>query len=250
MADVPSLGSTKTAPSGETLDLIALSQSLLDDLRQGGSGEVGMARLAALPALQLQSALIADGPKMAFWINVYNACNLYWLRRIPMDDFAAKKRHFFERRIVVGGQRLSLNMIEHGLLRRSKLWWARGYLGNPLAGHWEKAMRVSMADPRVHFALNCGANGCPLIRFYSAQGIETELEHATSVFMMTEVIWAAEEMPSCVQVSSIFSMYQGDFGGRAGILEWVRRYRPDLPNAKLKILFMPYDWTVNLDRFE
>jgi hypothetical protein len=181
---------------------------------------------------------------------VYNACNLYWLRRLPMDGLAAKKRHFFERRIVVAGHKLSLNRIEHGLLRRSSLWWARGYLGNPFAGNLERSMRVSKVDPRVHFALNCGANGCPLIRFYSAHGIEAELEQATTVFMRTEVALADDQVPRVVMVSSIFQMYQGDFGGQGGIFRWVRRYRDDVPNVKLKIQFFPYDWTVNLDRFE
>ena len=32
--------------------------------------------------------------------------------------------------------------------------------------HISNLFRQSPPDPRIHFALNCGAKGCPPIRFY------------------------------------------------------------------------------------
>ncbi len=43
-------------------------------------------------------------------------------------------------------------------------------------------------DPRVHFALVCGAKSCPAIRVYNAQNVNEALEWAAEAFISEEVI--------------------------------------------------------------
>ena len=58
--------------------------------------------------------------------------------------------------------------MEHGVLRANK--------GHPASGEPEFAasdprhsVSLSVVDPRIHFALNCGARSCPPIRVYTEE---------------------------------------------------------------------------------
>ena len=62
----------------------------------------------------------------------------------------------------VGGLLFTLDEIEHGVLRCNK--------GHPkdekpmFEDDARKSLSLSFLDPRIHFALNCGATSCPPIR--------------------------------------------------------------------------------------
>ena len=43
--------------------------------------------------------------------------------------------------------------------------------------------RLRVVDPRIHFALVCGARGCPPISVYSALDLDRELATAAAVFL-------------------------------------------------------------------
>ncbi len=239
-------GLANTAPNVDELALLQISQGFLDEMRQGGSGSTHLLALERLDRMQLLHGLANDAAKKAFWINLYNAYNLYGLLKVPMTDVASKRRHFWGKTIKVADFYFSLNDIEHGILRRSQLWWARGYVRNPFPSAVERLLRLNAADARVHFALNCGARGCPAIRFYDVAEIDAQLELATTAFMLTDVDWDANA--SLISASSIFKMYAGDFGGNRGIQQWIGRYRPETIGAG-KLEFKPYDWTPQLDKF-
>ena len=69
-----------------------------------------------------------------------------------------KRNPLFGKKIIdIAGKRISLDEIEHGLLRHSKVKWGLGYINNIFPSHFEKMNRVSKVDYRIHFALNCGA---------------------------------------------------------------------------------------------
>ena len=64
----------------------------------------------------------------------------------------------------VGGLLFTLDEIEHGVLRCN-----RGHPKDQKPMFSDEEARESLAlnslDPRIHFALNCGATSCPPIRF-------------------------------------------------------------------------------------
>ena len=63
--------------------------------------------------------------------------------------------------LVVACRALSLNAIEHGLLRRSRWRFGAGVRREPVPlSAFERQHRVARVDPRVHFALNCAAGSC------------------------------------------------------------------------------------------
>jgi hypothetical protein len=70
----------------------------------------------------------------------------------------------------IGGAVYSLDDIEHGVLRANRGHPAAG--GRPQFGPEDPRRRglvVQELDPRIHFALNCGARSCPPIRVYTEE---------------------------------------------------------------------------------
>ena len=193
----------------------------------------------------LVEALHEDMSRKAFWINLYNAFNLIKLRERPVVSKQDKARHFFGRGIVVAGVSLSLNDIEHRILRRSKRWWGRGRHTRWWPGRQERALRVDTLDPRVHFALNCGAVSCPPIRFYAAAEIDAQLDLATAGYLATDL--ELKEDGKLI-VSGLFRMYEFDFGGPAGVRAFILRYRPELRACKA-LEYKRFDGTRLLDHF-
>ncbi|MFN8397931.1 MAG: DUF547 domain-containing protein [Bacteroidia bacterium] len=232
----------KTLPTAA--ELVSLSQELLDAARNHDRNPAALGILKALNPDHLEAVLTTDAARKAFWINVYNALNLHWMPTQGDWGLNQRIRHFFQRKLELGGGRLSLNDIEHRILRRSRIWWARGWSRHPFPKRWEKQLRVDQLDPRIHFALNCGANSCPAIRHYSLEGVEAELEMATVAFLQNET----EVEEGKVMLSSLFRMYLGDFGGRAKLLIWLEKYLPEV-QVDSKIRYRPYDWTPNLNKW-
>ncbi len=222
-----------------------LSAELLTAVRMGEPTGEFVNEIARYPFRNLIEALHEDQARKAFWINLYNSYNLIQLRANPVDTKQDKARHFFGRGITVAGVAMSLNDIEHRILRRSKRWWGRGQYARWWPHTWERAMRVDVLDPRVHFALNCGAVSCPPIRFYTADEIDAQLDLATSGYLATDLEVRGEGK---LIVSGLFRMYEFDFGGSAGVRAFVLRFRPELKDINT-LEYKRFDGSRLLDHF-
>lgn len=164
----------------------------------------------------LQEDLFNDSLKKAFYINLYNA--YFQLNAAKMNP----KKIFTERFIHFRDIHISLDQIEHGFLRKYNWKFGLGYLST-----WSKKkavcnMAVSNLDPRIHFALNCGKGGCPLIRVYSPDTIEEDLENATKWFI--ESTTKIDHHKQVIYCSRLFFWYLGDFGGISGVKKWLGHY--------------------------
>lgn len=81
----------------------------------------------------------------------------------------------------IGGLILTLDEIEHGILRSNA--------GHPAAKKKlfadddpKMKLVIPTLDPRIHFALNCGAKSCPPIRIYQSEKLDKQLEIAAKSF--------------------------------------------------------------------
>jgi len=198
--------------------------------------------LAAVSPSELRRTLADDASRHAFWIDVYNGTVL---RHQGFDtaDAWARLRHFRRAIVTVAGQPLSLDGIEHGILRRSRWKLGLGYLGNPLPSRFERTHRVDRVDPRIHFALNCGALSCPPIAAYRSESINDQLDLATRSNLATEVMLERD----VIAVPAILLWYAGDFGGAPGIRRLLRQHGVEGWNRRIR--FRKYDWTSAPDRW-
>jgi len=209
--------------------------------------------LAALRHFKPES-LPTENARRAFWINLYNALVLDAVITFGVQGSVTEGRlgilAFFRRAAyVIDGRRVSLEDIEHGILRANR--------GNPyvLGSHFasdDPRLAWSLPlDPRLHFALNCGGRSCPPIRSYSADKLDAQLDLAARGFVDATV----EIRPKNKEVllSRILKWYVKDFGDRAGVLEFLNDHLPDdarrdfliKSSTTLGFKYVAYDWGLN-----
>jgi len=229
--------------------LLGLSQQLLLAVKSNTATEPLQRQLAEYETAELGAQLTNDDLRNAFWINVYNAYAVISLvaNAHVLQGPLARHRHFTRKDICIAQTQLSFDDIEHGLLRHSKVKLLKGYVTHPFPNAFEKAHRVETFDNRIHFALNCGGASCPPIRYYEAERLSKQLQLATEAFLETEAHFDAEA--NTLTVSRLFDWYQGDFGGKAGVVEFCRGYGILPARAQPSIKFSEYSWQPAVGRF-
>jgi hypothetical protein len=148
--------------------------------------------LAALPIREYDRA-----EQMAYWINLYNALIVLLvvdhypiasIRDIGTAPTAARAGPWTRKLVEVDGVALSLDDIEHRILR--PIW----------------------RDPRLHYALACGAVGCANLQPepFEAERLDRQLSEAAMAYVND---------PRCITIaddrlglSSIYRWYREDFG--------------------------------------
>ena len=200
----------------------------------------------ALAGARLET-LDGRGERLAFWINVYNALVLHGIVRLGVRASVRRVWNFFGRVCYqVGGHVLSLDDVEHGVLRdnRRRPWPPVRPFG---ARDPRRALAVSPPDPRFHFAITCGAASCPPVGVYRAAAIDTQLDLATRSFVNQEVVLAGDR----VACSRIFKWYRGDFEAAGGLGPFLLRHLDDNPvrralaaGAAPCAAWQPYRWTL------
>ena len=156
---------------------------------------VGMAKSPTwakftLMATQLQRVNIediSDQHKLAFFINVYNVLVIHGtvVKGVPSSMYQRYK--FFAHTCYnIGGHLLSLNDIENGILRSNRSSMATLYRKPFGSSDPRLAIILPTVDPRIHFALNCGAKSCPPIKTFTGDEVEDQLEVATQAYLESE----------------------------------------------------------------
>lgn len=177
---------------------------------------------------------------LAYWGNLYNALTLkVILDRYPVAsirdikssgswfDVKSYTGPWREQRVTVEGKKLSLDNIEHDI------------------------MRPTFKDPRVHYVVNCASFGCPNLmnRAWRAATLEADLDAAARAFINHPR--GVTVLPSGgLKVSSIYKWFIADFGGDdASVVAHFKRYaEPALAariGASAKIVEDGYEWSLN-----
>ncbi len=230
-------------------NILSIAEQLYEYSHSGKKVEEAKFLLSTITIEELTEQLDTDDKKKAAWLNIYNSFSYLFLQEDPslIKNLPSRFMHFSDKKIPLGvGQFLSLDDIEHGILRSSKLKWAKGYLSNLFASGLERKLRLEKPDYRIHFALNCGGKSCPAIQYYDHLQIDQQLEDATQLFVELDTQYEASS--NTLYISKLFSWFAGDFGGRKGILDLLWRYGVQTGESP-KIRYNPYDWEVQLTSF-
>ena len=209
-------------------------------------------RVAAMELQQADLSGLSGDNATAFWLNLYNALIIHANISIgPPRNMIERSRFFGSLGYYIGGYKYTLSEIEHAILRGNRkppASFSRLFKRNdPRMTHV-----IPNLDPRIHFALVCGAKSCPPIRVYDAKNLDTALQWATEGFCSEEVI--VNEAKRTVTLSRIFQWYAKDFGRKPKqVLWWIVDYLPEddrnalkrLLTGKVKIKYSTYDWDTN-----
>ncbi len=170
----------------------------------------------------------ADQP-LGFWIDAYNALVIDAIldaRVMPpkITDVAG----FFD-------------VVQHPMAGRS---WTLNQA--------ETYARKSWGDPRVHFALNCGARSCPKLASTpypdDVAALDARLESATVAFLGTREGVFVDHEGRKIWVSKLFEWYAEDF--KAGVPAFISDHTGD-PSVKKAIAdgyaldYQGYNWIPN-----
>ena len=225
-------------------DPLALAEDFLLRTRRGEETDEVREQLATLDE-QLLASLDTDDAKLAFWINLYNAATQDALDRNP--DQYDKWRFFSRPLLTVAGEELSLDNIEQGILRRSYSKYTLGYLRWPFRDSFADRHAVAERDPRIHFALNCGAESCPPIAAYTAGEIDSQLDLATRGYLDSHVEY--DPQAGRVAVPRVMLWYRGDFGRRRDIVDFLLEYEQLPPGASPRLSYRDWDWSLDPKAF-
>tara|TARA_R110002111_G_scaffold67104_6_gene109132 strand:- start:62 stop:907 length:846 start_codon:yes stop_codon:yes gene_type:complete len=169
----------------------------------------------------------------AFWINLYNALTVELIvKNYPIKSITKLGKSIFafgpwdDILITIEGQELTLNNIEHGILR------------------------PFFNDNRIHYAVNCASMSCPnlsAIAYTSdntdqllEQGARQYVNHSRGVSFQNKKL----------KVSSIYHWYKDDFGGNnKSLIGHLSHYaEPDLAKRLKNYqgnVEHDYDWKLN-----
>lgn len=160
----------------------------------------------------------------AFWINAYNLAVIKGIiDKYPTNSPLDNNGFFDKTTYNLGGKTITLNDIEHKLLR-----------GN-------------FKDPRFHFVLVCGAIGCPplISKAYLPDNLNAQLDTQTKIAINGSFL-KVNSKKKRVQASQIMEWYKEDFtkNGQSEI-DFINKYRTEKLDKKFKLSYFAYDWRVN-----
>lgn len=227
--------------------LVQLSQEFMYAAKTGDSTISFAEKLAGLAYADLKTGLPSDEEKKAFWINLYNGYTNMILKADP-GKYKKRSTFFGSKQINIAGSSFSLDDIEHGILRRSKIKWSLGHLNKWFPNKTERALRVKELDYRLHFALNCGAKSCPPIAFYNPENLNPQLELATASYLKSEVEYDA--VSNTVKLPAIMGWFRRDFGGKQKMIALLKEKKIIPQKANPRIRFKTYDWTLYTDNYK
>ena len=200
-----------------------------------------LAEVATVPRSTFDSWSMAA--QLAFLINVYNASTIEVILEEYPDIDSIRDIGFFlssawnQKFAKLFGEQVTLDEIEHDMIRG----WGR------------------YQEPRIHFAVNCAAIGCPALRAeaFVSDKLEMQLEDSTKKFLADRSRNYYDN--GRMYISSIFDWYEEDFekgwGGINSVGEFLAGYATelglDLATANqlraddVRIRHLRYDWDLN-----
>jgi len=184
-----------------------------------------------------------EGTRLAFLINAYNAWtielvltrypNLRSIRQIGLLPISAWRKDIVE----LFDTKYSLDEVEHGMIRAEGIY----------------------NEPRIHFAVNCAAIGCPALRpeAFVGEKLEEQLEESTKLFLADKTRNYSDG--GKLYISSVFDWYGEDFEkgwqGTNSVAQFLYLYAEELRldeemkeklfTNQLELQYLKYDWNLN-----
>lgn len=181
--------------------------------------------------------LSTEDEKLALYCNAYNAFVINGVIKHQVkesvNEFQRNGVGFFDlREHILGNQTVSLNELEHQIIR------------------------PRFNEPRIHLALVCAALSCPAIRPEAFDGprLNEQLRDQAVLFANHRKHVNYDAKTDQILLNSILKWYGEDWDSVGGYLTWLAGHVKD-PELQAKLLaakqglvavdFVPYDWSLN-----
>ena len=164
--------------------------------------------------------------KIAILANTYNVWTLAGVTRAwpvksvrkirPLFGFFKKDRWAF------AGQEITLDTLENKYLR-------------PL-------------DNRIHFLINCASASCPELvpDVFTSDNVTRLMDENARKFLNDPEKNRFDKEKRRYYISKIFKWFGEDWGGEQGVIDFIKKVRPDLAGwDPAKVVYLDYDWSLN-----
>ena len=185
---------------------------------------------------EVNVADLSRNEQLAYWINLYNALTVRLIVHFypveSIQDINLSGSLFggagpWDKKLIrISGEMVSLNDIEHRILR--PIW----------------------RDPRLHYAVNSAAVGCPNLAAtpYMGAKVNTMLNQAASAFINNPR--GVRHTSDGLVLSKIYAWFSQDFGGsETMVLDHIARHASSDTEMKImkstNIAAYEYDWSLN-----
>jgi hypothetical protein len=178
-----------------------------------------------LEELETVKAPEGEKHKLAFWINAYNFFTIVdVVNNYPIAGM--KKIGWKSKQHEIEGALYSLDNIEHNVIR-------------------------PLADPRIHFAINCASVGCPSLKaeIFDGNQIDTQLDKVVENALKNPL--HLRMVDNKLNTTQIFKWFSKDFesGGYKGVADFVNKFAPErLRNIHQIEKKIKYDWNLNTEQ--
>ncbi|KAJ6309646.1 hypothetical protein OIU76_014562 [Salix suchowensis] len=129
--------------------------------------------------------------KLAFWINMYNACIMHGFIQYGVPSTPEKLFTLINKATLnVGGNTINAQAIEHYILRKptSSNEVNQKKEKDDKEAVVRKLYGLESVDPNITFALCCGTRSSPAVRVYTAEGVISELEKSKLEYLQASVV--------------------------------------------------------------
>jgi hypothetical protein len=161
----------------------------------------------------------------AFWINAYNLTVIKAIvAKYPVKSALDVEGFFNKQTFTIAKQNITLDDVEN------------------------KMLRAVYKDPYIHFALVCGANGCPplISEAYLPDTIFQQMYDQVGLALNNPGFIKLNKSAKSVEISQIFEWYKEDFLlDNKSVIDFINIFREEKIDPSFKVGNYKYDWTLN-----
>ncbi|KAD5317142.1 hypothetical protein R6Q59_032447 [Mikania micrantha] len=204
---------------------------------------------------RVEISTLSVSERLAFFLNLHNAMVIHGVISVGHPGSAVIDRRSFNSDFVyiIGGLPYSLTTIVNGVLRNNRRA-PYSFTKSFASGDKRVELAFPQVNPLIHFGLCNGTKSSPPVRFFTPQGIESELRFAAREFLQRDGI-QIDLAKRTVHITRIFKWFSADFGHEKEMLKWISGYL-DATKAGLllhlssdggavHIVYQDYDWSIN-----
>ncbi|KAL0533994.1 hypothetical protein IC582_028271 [Cucumis melo] len=171
--------------------------------------------------------------KLAFWINMYNACIMNGFLQYGVPSSPEKLATLMNKAMVnIGGNTINAQAIDHYILRKPM---SINIEDDNKEAIVRKLYGLESSEPNVTFALCCGTRSSPAVRIYSGEGVVAELERSKLEYLQASVVVTSSKRVAVPELL-IRSLPEFSSADMKTVVEWVCHQLPTSGSLRKSIV--------------
>ncbi|KMT02309.1 hypothetical protein BVRB_9g205330 [Beta vulgaris subsp. vulgaris] len=219
---------------GPYKNLVVFSSSCLDPKFVSNSSSIPLFQklkglFNSLQKVDLRS--LSDQHKLAFWINIYNACIMHGFLKFSVPSSPEKLLNLLNKATLnVGGKVVNAQAIERCILRKPTLLSSKD--GKEAIIH--ELYGLNNVNSNVIFTLCCGTRSSPSVRIYTAEGVISELERSKQEYLQASISVTTTKK---IWLPELLIQHMHDFAkDMDSLVEWVCHQLPTSGSLRKSIV--------------